>query len=395
MRHSGHIRQRSPGTFEIRYNLGNDPLTGKRKVATSTFKGTYDEAKGELYRLLKAARENGCVEPTKVKIKEFLEQWIETIRSQVSLKTHERYTEIVSYFLVPTFGNCQLTKLTPALIQTAYNKWEASGRRDGREGGLAPRTRLHIHRIFSSALKHAAELQLIVRNPAANVKPPRVKKTAVNVLTVEQSAVLLNAVRGTKLHWPVLLALTTGMRRGEILALRWRNVDFERKTVRVVESLEQTKKGLRFKAPKTEKTRAVILPDYTVNELCEWREKQADQLAEVDVKQTDDSLVCGRWDGEPVHPRTITQKFVAAIKRLPDLPKIRFHDLRHSHATQLLAAGIHPKIAQERLGHSNISTTLDLYSHVSNTMQDEAAEKLDSALKLAMKVKLPKGPQLG
>lgn len=185
------------------------------------------------------------------------------------------------------------------------------------------------------------------------------------------------------------------MRRGEILALRWKNVDFNKMTVRVVESLEHTRQGLRFKAPKTERTRAIILPDYAAEELRAWKEKQAEELLSQGIAQTDNSLVCGKRDGEPLHPTTVTHEFIIAINKLSALPRVRFHDLRHSHATQLLTAGIHPKIAQERLGHSTITTTLDLYSHVTDTMQDDAAAKLDTAFRSAIKARTAQGPKLG
>ena len=181
------------------------------------------------------------------------------------------------------------------------------------------------------------------------------------------------------------------MRRGEIAALRWRNIDFEKKTIRVVESVEQVGIKLRFKAPKTEKTRAIILPNYALEELKAWKDKQAKDLSALGRKATDDTFVCGRsWDGGVVKPDSITAEFSVAIRSVPNLPIIRFHDLRHSHATQLLMEGVHPKIAQERLGHSTITTTLDLYSHVSDTMQNDAAEKLDSAFRSAIKTR-PKG----
>jgi integrase len=286
---------------------------------------------------------------------------------------------------------------TPAVIQSAYNVWETSGRRDNKGGGLAPRTRLHIHRIFRSALSHALQLQLIVRNPADAVKPPRAKKTTIATLTIEQSGTLLNTLYDSfpRLYWPVLLALTTGMRRGEILALRWKNVDLDKMTVRVVESLEQVGQKIRFKAPKTEKSRAVILPDYAAKELRAWKERQASELSELGITPSDNALVCGRWDGLPVKPDSLTGEFCRAIRKIPNIPLIRFHDLRHSHATQLLTEGIHPKIAQERLGHSSIKTTLDLYSHVTDTMQDEAATKLDSAFKSVIKAKPNLTPKLG
>jgi integrase len=394
-RPDGSIRERSNGCFQIRYSIGIDPLTGQRKRVEVTHKGTYETAKIALRKLLKSIDDNEHIEPTKIKVGEFLTQWIETVRSQVNPATHERYTAIVNHFLIPALGTPLLSKLTPALIQNAYNGWEKTGRKDGKEGGLSPRTRVHFHRVLKSALKHAVQLQLIGRNPAEFVKPPKAMKATISVLTVEESAALLESMKGSRIYWPVLLALTTGMRRGEILALRWKNIDFKKATVRIVESLEQTRQGLRFKAPKTERTRAVILPDYAVEELKTWKEKQTTELTELKVNHTQETLVCARFDGEPLWPTSLTHEFIKAIKRLPNLPRIRFHDLRHSHATQLLTAGIHPKIAQERLGHSSITTTLDLYSHVTNTMQTDAASTLNTAFRSAFKARGSLTPKPG
>ncbi len=384
-RRTGTISLRSDGRYQIRYDLGLDQLTGKRKRISLTIKGTRKDAERELRRVLKSIDDNQYVEPTRITLSQFLTQWLESMRSQVSLKTHERYDQVINSFLIPAFGVIPLAKLTPIDIQNAYNKWEVAGRRDNKEGGLSPRTRLHIHRVFKSALKQVAQLQLIGRNPAEAIKAPRVKRTTITTLTVEQSAVLLAALQGKAVYLPVMLALATGMRRGEILALRWKNVDLKNKTVRIVESLEQTKQGVRFKAPKTERTRAVILPDYAIEELSLWQQHQCKQLEELGEGITQDTLVCTGQDGKPQWPTTVTHQFGKAIRKLPSLPRIRFHDLRHSHATQLLAAGIHPKIAQERLGHSSITTTLDLYSHVTDTMQDDAASKLDGAFRMARK----------
>jgi len=188
------------------------------------------------------------------------------------------------------------------------------------------------------------------------------------------------------IYWPVLLALTTGMRRGEILALRWRSIDLDAATLRVVESLEETKVGLRFKAPKTGKHRAIVLPAFAVEELRRLKREQAEALLRIGVRQSGDTLVCAREDGQPKLPGSLTGEFARLVRRL-GLPLVRFHDLRHSHATALLAGGVHPKIAQERLGHSTIATTMDLYSHVTDTMQAEAAAKLDAVLRPAIKPK--------
>ena len=137
--------------------------------------------------------------------------------------------------------------------------------------------------------------------------------------------------------------------------------------------MEQTKTGLRFKSPKTDRSRAVTLPSVAAEELRRLKRDQAEDFLALGVRQTENTLVCARRDGDPLQPQSVTHEFPRVLTRLKDFPRVRFHDLRHSHATQLLLAGVHPKVAQERLGHSMISTTLDLYSHVTATMQEDAA----------------------
>jgi integrase len=385
-RTQGHIRERSPGSFEIRYSW-NDAITGKRRTATATIHGTRKEAQKELRSRLTALDENRHVDPTRLTVREWLEMWLSAIQDEISPKTHERYGELVRHFLIPELGSLLLQKLTSVSIQAAYTKWAIGGRRDGKLGGLAPRTRRHIHRVLFAALNRATEHDppLLSRNPAAIFKKrlPKVERQQMATLSADQSACLLEAIRHSRIYWPVLLALSTGMRRGEILALRWKNVDLERGTLRVMESLEQTKTILRFKAPKSERHRAITLPAFAIEELRRLKREQAEQLLLLGIRQSGEALVCGRADGEPHLPQSLTYEFTRLMGRIKDLPRVRFHDLRHSHATQLLASGVHPKIAMERLGHSTITTTLDLYSHATDTMQSDAAQRLDAAFQLA------------
>ena len=386
MRRTGHIRQRSAGSWELRYSLGTDPATGRRRIITTTLSGDRKAAERELRRLLRAVDTGEHVDPTRLTVGAWLGDWLETIRQEVSPKTHERYTEIVANFLIPAFGNLPLTKLAPIHIQKAYNEWATGGRRDGKGGGLAPRTRCHIHRILRSALARAVEQQVLARNPADAFKKrlPKLERRTMATLTAEQSALLLEAINHSRVYWPVLLALATGMRRGEILALRWKNVDLERGTVRVVESLEQTKLGIRFKAPKNDRHRAIALPAYAVEKLRRLKRQQAEELLALGIRQSGETRVCARADGGPHQPLSLTYEFARFMGRLKELPRVRFHDLRHSHATQLLADGVHPKIASERLGHASVGITLDLYSHVTDTMQGDAALRLDTAMQLAV-----------
>lgn len=386
MRSTGHIRQRTPGSWELRYSLGTNPATGKRRMATTTVKGNRRAAEKELRRLLRTLDDGSHVDPTNMTVRHWLTTWLAAVRDEVSPKSHERYSEIVQHFLMPALGNLPLTKLAPSHIQQAYNEWATGGRRDGKDGGLSPRTRRHIHRILYSALARAVEQQVLARNPADAFKKrlPKVERREMTTLSADQSARLLAAIKHTRIYWPVLLALSTGMRRGEVFALRWKHVDLERGSLRVMESLEQTKAGIRFKAPKTDRTRAITLPGFAIDELRRLKRQQAEELLMLGIRQTGETLVCARADGLPLQPQSLTHQFTRLICRVKELPRVRFHDLRHSHATQLLLAGVHPKIAQERLGHATITTTLDLYSHVTETMQSDAAERLDQILRPAI-----------
>jgi len=318
-------------------------------------------------------------------LRAWLLKWLETIQHEVSPKTHERYCEIVNNFLIPAIGNLGLNKLAPSHIQDAYNSWAVGGRRDGKKGGLAPLTRRYFHVILRSALARAVEQRLLARNPADVFRKrlSKVERKEMVTSTAEKSELLLEGIKDTRTYWPVMVALATGMRRGEIVALRWKNVDLDRGVLRVVQSLEQTKAGLRFKDTKNSRNRSITLPKFAIEELRRLKREQAEELLLLGIRQTGETLVCCRADGEPLQPRSVTQQFSILQTRIKDLPRMRFHDPRHSHATQLLADGVHPKVAQERLGHSTTTITLDLYSHVTDTMQADAATRLDAAFQAA------------
>ena len=381
MRPRGTIQQRSPGSYRLRYDIGHD-ASGKRLRATTTVRGTRKDAERELTKLLRAVDTNEHVDATRMTVGQWLDHWLESARTEISPKTHESYAEIVRCYLKPTLGSIRLDKLTPSNIQAVSNGWTL---RDGRP--MSQATRRYIHVILKAALKRAVEQQALARNPAEVFKKFKVERNKKMVtLTVEQSARLLEALANSRIYWPVLLALSTGMRRGEILAVRWKDIDLDRGILQVMQSLEETRTGgIRFKAPKTDRTRVIALPAFAVEDLRRLRIRQAEELLRLGVRQTSDTLVCCREDGEPKHPGALTSEFRNLAHRFTDLPRFRFHDLRHTHATQLLADGIHPKIAQERLGHSTISTTMDLYSHVTASMQSDAAARLDASFRPAIK----------
>ena len=193
MRRTGHIRERSPGSFELRYELGANAATGKRRTATVTVRGSRKDAEKELRRLLRALDTGEHVDPNRITVREWLRTWRDATRQEVAPRTAERYAEIVNNFLAPALGDLQLAKLAPVHIQDAYSGWAAGGRRDGKPGGLSPRTRRHIHRILGAVLGRAVEQQLIARNPcdAFRKRLPKVERREMATLTLEQSARLL------------------------------------------------------------------------------------------------------------------------------------------------------------------------------------------------------------
>lgn len=377
----GHLRERSPGRWAIILDVA-DPETGKRRRKWHSFAGTKREAQKECARLVTSMAGGDYIEPSKVTVATLLHQWLGHARAKVSPRTHERYTEIVEKNLIPVLGAVHLTKLRPVQISEAYAKALATGRRDGR-GGLAPATVVYMHRLIKQALGQAVRWEMINRNPADAVDPPKIERKALTTFDLAQTADLMAALEGTRLAPPVMLGVLCGLRRGEIVALRWRHVDLANGRMAIVESAEQTRAGVRYKPPKSGKGRTVALSATMLQHLRAHRVQQAQELLRLGVRQTEATFVYTREDGEPLQPRSLTQAW-RSVAGLAALPRVRFHDLRHAHATHLLASGVHPKIASERLGHSRVGITLDLYSHVLPGMQEDAVTRVDDALRQAV-----------
>ena len=378
----GHIRERSPGRWAIILDAP-DQETGKRKRKWHSFAGTKRETQKECARLITEMQGGDYVEPGKETLAKFLDRWLEHMRSHISPRSHERYAEIARKNIAPLIGSVVLTKLRPEQISAAYSKALVSGRRDG-SGGLAPRTVHHMHRILRQALQQAVKWRILARNPADAVGAPKVEKIKMRALDANETALLLAHFRPTRVFVPALLGALCGLRRGEVTALRWRAVDFANAQLAIVESTEQTKAGTRSKETKSGRARRVALPSLVVDELRRHRLRQAEELLKLGVRLSDDDFVYAQADGSAVQPNSLTHEFTRILALSTALPRIRFHDLRHSHATQMLTSGIHPKIAQERLGHSSIGITLDLYSHVMPGMQEDAAAKVDAAMRAAI-----------
>ena len=318
----------------------------------------------------------------RISLRRMAAQWLQEAQHNVAPKTHQRYKEIVDLHLIPALGALPLGKLQPSQVQAYYNKALSSGRRDG-AGGLSAQTVVHHHRVLHVALKRARALRLIAQNPVEDVSRPRVERQEIEVLDQAEAAALLAAARGTRLFPTVVVALGTGLRRGEILGLRWSDIDLDQATLSVVQSLEQTKAGLRFKTPKTKRSRRTIaLSPSLVEELQAHRVKQA--AARLALGMGKAQLVFTTIDGDPIQPDSVTKMFARLVERAKVRP-ISLHALRHTHATDLLRAGVHPKIVSERLlGHASIAITMDTYSHAIPGLQQDAAQRIDVALRNAI-----------
>ncbi|HWX33459.1 MAG TPA: tyrosine-type recombinase/integrase [Steroidobacteraceae bacterium] len=321
---------------------------------------------------------------------QFLDRWLDDVRTRVSPKTYERYTQICEKNIAPLLGAIPLAKLRPEQISEAYARALASGRRKG-GGGLSPRTVRQMHAILKSGLTQAVKWDILVRNPAAVVRGPKVGRVTMQTYDLEQTAELIEAARGKRVFTPVLFAVLAGLRRGEIAALRWRHVDLVSAQLAVVQSAEQTNAGVRYKEPKSGRGRTIALSDTMVSELKAHRVRQAEELLRFGRHLSDGDFVVTQPDGSPLRPHSLGQEWVRFVTRNSALPRIRFHDLRHAHATHLLSSGVHPKIASERLGHSKVGITLDLYSHVLPNMQADAAAIVDAALIAALNKRGTKG----
>ena len=379
----GHIRERGKGNWYAVLST-RDPQTGKRKVRFVSLPGAKGkrEAQQECARIVTEMQKGAYVEPDKTTLAQFLERWLAHIKTQVTPRTYGGYAERVRNNIIPALGATRLIKLLPEQISEAYSKALTSGRCDGK-GGLSPQTVKHIHVVLKQALAQARVWRAISHNPADLVKPPKLARGEMQTVNTDQTAAMIEAARGTPIFIPILLGVLCGMRRGEICALRWRSIDLDAGQLSVVASTEQGRGGMREKEPKSGKGRLIALPPMLVAELRRHRMQQAEWLLRLGVRLTDDHYVCLREDGESVWPSSLTRAFRTFMRR-HKLPQIRFHDLRHSHATHLLAANVHPKIAQERLGHSNVSITLNTYSHVVPGMQQEAAAKVDAVIQAAL-----------
>lgn len=376
---TGHIRRRGKQSWELKFDLGTDPLTGKRLTRYHSFKGTKREAEAELVRLKAGADKGEYVDPSKVTLSEFLDRWETWATTQVSAKTLERYRELAKHHVRPHLGAQRIQKLRTVNFAELYGKLQKPKEEGG--AGLAPRTVGHVHRLLNRALGHAVKWSMISVNPVTAAEPPRVVSTEVEILTPEQVKIVLQALRPHRLYPIAVLGVATGMRRGEMVALRWVDIDLDRGRIKVERSLEQTNEGLRFKSPKTKAGRREIsIPPAIVAEIrAHWRRQQEYRLALGMGKAAPNDLAFPRPDGSPWPPDSLSSDWAATVRALK-LPSITLHALRHTHVSQLIASGLDIVTVSRRIGHSNPTVTLKVYAHLFGNTDERAASIVEAAL---------------
>lgn len=332
---------------------------------------------------MNAVHQGDYVDPAKATLSEFLDRWENDWAAiNVTPKTSERYKELLRVHVRPNLGALPIQKLQPVHLAELYTKLLREGRQPprGQAVGLSPRTVGHVHRVMHKALTVAMQWGVTHRNVASAATPPKVVDAEVEILSEDQARQILQRLRGQPLYMVVLLGLTTGMRRGELLALRWRDVDLDGATLRVEQSLEETKAGLRLKEPKTKHGRRTIaLAPSVVAELrSHWKQQQEQRLRFGMGKTPDDGLVLPRWDGSPRSPNGTTKEWIRALREL-NLPRITLHSLRHTHASQLIASGMDVLTISRRLGHGSPTITLGVYAHRFRNKDKEAAQLMEAA----------------
>jgi integrase len=367
----GSIGRRKSGGWCAQYTV----YTSEGRKRRTLYGKTRQEVATKLSKAL-ADREGGLTfDAGSLTVGDYLARWLShSVRDTVSQKTYERYERIVRVHLSPALGRIRLKALTSDHVRGLY--------REKLDSGLAPRTVLHIHRTLSKALKQATDDGLIPRNAAASVKPPQARREEMQPLSRDQVGMFLDTVKGDRMEALYVLAVTSGLRQGELLALKWEDVDLEstNPTLEVRRSLSETRGRRSFVTPKSGRGRHLRLSKLAASALKVHRKRQLEERMRKAGLWEDHGLIFPSEVGTPMSGRNLYRAFKIRVKRAALPQTLRFHDLRHTCATLLLRQGINPKFVQELLGHADISLTLNTYSHVLPDMGDAAAGGMDAAL---------------
>jgi integrase len=361
-------------TWTVVADMPPDPVTGRRRQKRISAP-TKKEIEQLVAQHIQSVNTGTYVDASKLTLGDYLTQWLGALEG-VGPATRRRYADLVRLHVVPVLGSRLLVKVTPLDVQALYS--------DRKAAGLSPTTTNLLHNMLHRALKQAVDWDMLLRNPTERVTAPRPAAPEPATWDAGQVARFLAAADATDDGALWRVAICTGMRRSELLGLQWADVDLERGVLNVRHARKRGE-GNRWEtgAPKTRKgRRQIALPPSAVEALRQHRRRQVEYRLQLGTAYHDQGYVFAGDEGQPMHPNVIAKRF-ARLVAVTSLPAIKLHGLRHTNATVSLAAGEHPKIVQERLGHSTISMTLDRYSHVTESMQREAAARLDALLSAA------------
>jgi integrase len=372
----GNITRRGKNSWQIKFD---DPCDGKRRQRYATVRGTRQDAQKELTRLLGLVDAGTLPPPSKMTVKQCITAWLDGAHG-LAPKTAERYWQLAEQQIYPHLGDTALLKLKPKMVQDWHGALLKSGGKDGKP--LSAQTVVHAHRVLHRALERCVENETLARNVASVISPPAVEKEEIEILTDAEVATALRQLQGHELHTIASTGLATGMRRGELLAVRWTDCDLDAASMSVKRSLEETKAGLRFKPPKSKRgKRTISLPPSAVAVLREHRRRQLElRLALGLGKPGADALVFCRPDGSPLSPDNLSRDWIRTCKSL-GLRKVMFHALRHTHVSALIAAGLDVVAISRRIGHGSPNVTLGTYGHLFRNTDVAAANAIEATLR--------------
>ena len=382
----GHIKTRSKGSWTIILNLGRDPATGKRKQQWVTVRGTKKQAETRLAELLNQMDTGGFIKPTKETFGSFLQRYLDDyISTQIRATTLEAYQQRGKH-LIDGLGHIPVSELREEHIHKYYREKSKT---------LSPGTLIKHHNLLRSALSQGVIWRTLTRNVAEAVKPPKVSRKEMRALTGPEVHRMLEACEDTAWHSIFHTLTWTGLRRSELLGLRWKDVDLILAGLRVVQSVQRLNTGeFIVQEPKTASGRRMIaLSPASCLVLREHREKQEADATLLGRQLAEDDLVFSHPDGSPRDPSTLTLAFRRLTRRV-GLDGVRLHDLRHTMASLYLEQGVNPKTVAERLGHASVTITLDLYSHCLPGVQEAAAVQFDTAMEQAKSTSAKVTPEL-
>ncbi|MHB8147681.1 MAG: tyrosine-type recombinase/integrase [Vulcanimicrobiaceae bacterium] len=376
----GHItRGRSDGTWYIRVELSR-AADGQRRQRRETLRGTKAEAQRRLRDLLREVETGGYADSSRITVSELAQRWLAATERRVGVKTYASYSSHVRLYIGPALGSLRAEALRPAHIEAAISTWAHGKRKDRAKGSVSPHTVAHVFNTLRTLLRWSLKMGALVRNPADAVEPPRYARKEMRALDPTGVAALLEAARDTDLQSAIAVAVGTGLRRGELLALRWSDIDLESRRLTVRRSVETVKGVTRTKPPKTTRSaRTIALPPFVVDVLRAESAAQARLLLMLGQGRSEDGWIFLRANGSQWEPGAFSLAFARFVKR-SRLQHIRFHDLRHSFGTLALASGVDLQTVSRALGHESVAITSRIYVHAIETLQDQAAALIDVLL---------------